>query len=328
MINRRKTKEVSIGNVKIGANNPIAVQSMCNTKTTDVGKTLKQIDSLTAAGCEIVRLAVENSEDIIAFSKIKRKVLVPLVADIQFDSKLALGAIDAGADKIRINPGNTTDFWSVLKYAREKDVAVRVGFNSGSSQGFDFSLLGKIDYHKTVFAAKDSDVNKTVAAYRKLSKLTDFPLHLGVTEAGTIISGSIKSAIGLGVLLSEGIGDTIRVSLAGDPVKEVAVAYKILQSLKLRENRVEVIACPTCSRCQIDVESIAEKVEEKTADIRNPLKVAVMGCPVNGPGEAKSADFGISGAKGMGVIFVKGKIIKQVKEDQIIDELMYILRTK
>ncbi|MFH1429075.1 MAG: flavodoxin/ferredoxin-dependent (E)-4-hydroxy-3-methylbut-2-enyl-diphosphate synthase [Candidatus Margulisiibacteriota bacterium] len=354
---RKKTKIVYVGGVPIGGGQPVVVQSMCNTKTTDVSATVLQVTRLAAAGCELVRLAVKDEADAKALGEIKKRLsetvkrdqgaeireqknthhsslinnnsvtryAIPLIADIHYDTKLAIAAIDAGADKVRLNPGNTKDFWQAIDYAKEKGIPVRIGFNSGSSNGFDFSILEKIDYDQVILAAKSSDVLETIEGYRKLSGLTKLPLHVGVTEAGTLLSGSIKSAVGIGTLLAEGIGDTIRVSLAGDPVKEVEVAYKILGALGLRKRGVEVIACPTCGRTEIDVEKLALEVEDATKHIVQPLKIAVMGCAVNGPGEAKHADFGVAGGKGEGLLFARGEIVKKVAEDKIVEELLKIL---
>ncbi|MFA5927902.1 MAG: (E)-4-hydroxy-3-methylbut-2-enyl-diphosphate synthase [Candidatus Margulisiibacteriota bacterium] len=330
---RRKTKVVQIGNIAIGGRNPIVVQSMCNTRTQDVPATLKQIKSLAVAGCELVRLAVKDQADIKAFGEIKTKLrgqkfAMPLIADIHFDVRLAMAAIDAGADKVRLNPGNTKDFWTALDYAKQKNIPVRIGFNSGSSSGFDFSLLKKIKYKNVILAAKSTDVVETINAYRKLSCLTDLPLHVGVTEAGTVLSGSIKSAVGIGALLAEGIGDTIRVSLCGDPVLEINTAYKILSALGLRHRGVEVIACPTCGRSDIDVAKLAGEVEAATKDIREHLKIAVMGCAVNGPGEARQADFGIAGGHKEGLIFARGKIVKKVAEKSLVKELLILIANR
>jgi len=339
MIHRNPTHPISVGALHIGGTHPIVVQSMCNTKTTDVEGTLAQIQRLVDAGCEMVRLAVRDEKDVTAFAEISRRrgavlspalrngapTAVPLIADIHFDARLAMAAIDAGADKIRLNPGNTKDFWQAVEYAKLKQIPIRIGFNSGSSSGFDYSILEKLDYAQVILAAKSSDVLDTIEAYRALSKITRYPLHIGVTEAGTLVSGSIKSAVGIGTLLAEGIGDTIRVSLAGDPVKEVDVAYKILGALGLRKRGVEIIACPTCGRTDIDVEKLAMEVETATRHILRPLKIAVMGCAVNGPGEARHADFGIAGGNGEGLIFAGGKVIKKIQEDKLLETLLSLI---
>jgi len=335
MIQRKVTRMVPVGGMSIGGKHPIAVQSMCNTKTQDVDATLDQIRRLADAGCEMVRLAVKDMADVKALSEIKKRLYnyqlpttnyqLPLIADIHFDPRLALAAIDAGADKVRLNPGNTSDFWQAVDYAKEKKIPIRIGFNSGSSQGFDFSILEKLNYDQVILAAKSTDVLETIDGYRRLSQQTDYPLHVGVTEAGTLLSGSIKSAVGIGTLLAEGIGDTIRVSLVGDPVCEVEVAYKILGSLGLRKRGVEIIACPTCGRTDIDVEQLAKDVEAATKHIVTPIKIAVMGCVVNGPGEARIADYGIAGGQGEGLLFANGQVIKKVKESKLVEELLLLI---
>ena len=326
MITRKQTRELSVGQLKLGGQNPIVVQSMCNTKTQDVEATVKQIRQLANEGCEMVRIAVKDLADVRALGEIKKRAAdIPLIADIHFDVRIAIAAIDAGADKIRLNPGNTKDFWQAADYAREKNIPFRIGFNSGSSSGFDYSMLDRLKDYPVVLAAKSTDVVETIESYRKLASQTDAPLHVGVTEAGTIYSGSIKSAVGIGAILAEGIGDTIRVSLAGDPVQEIDVAYKILRALGLRKRGVEVIACPTCGRTNIEVEQLAKDVEAATKHILTPLKIAVMGCGVNGPGEAKMADYGIAGGCGEGLLFAKGQIVKKVKESELIKELLALI---
>lgn len=328
----------------IGGNAPISVQSMTNTDTRDVAATLKQIQRLEEAGCQIIRLAVPSKEAVRAFAEIKMQTSVPLVADIHFRYELALAAMDAGADKIRINPGNigTKDkVEQVVKKAVDYKIPIRVGVNSGSIEkdillqeggptttALVKSALRNVDLCREfgaediVLSLKSSDVVKTIEAYRLASQKTDVPLHIGVTEAGTVRSGTIKSAVGLGVLLADGIGDTLRVSLTGDPVEEVHVGYHILKSLNLSQRGINLISCPTCSRTQVDLIPIAEEVEKRLADITVPLSVAVMGCVVNGPGEASHVDIGIACGKGSATLFKKGQVIRKIPEAHIVDELV------
>jgi len=342
MINRRTTRVINVGGVPIGGGNPVVIQSMTNTKTHDVEATLSQIEQLQTAGCEIVRLAILDMDAVSALKKIKNKTKMALVADIHFDYRLAIASIEAGADKIRINPGNIGSkerVNAVIDAARSNKVPIRIGVNSGSlekhlidkygspcAEALAESALSWIDYFQKenfndiAVSIKASEVLTTIKACRKLAEHTDVPQHIGITESGTVRSGSIRSAVGIGTLLAEGIGDTIRVSLAGDPVQEIYVAKEILKSLELMEGPV-VIACPTCGRTEIDVESLAQKVEAMVSNINTPLKIAVMGCVVNGPGEAREADFGIAGGNGEGLIFVKGKPLKKVPEDKLIEEL-------
>lgn len=341
---RRKSREIKIGSVKIGGNNPIAVQSMTNTDTRDVEATVNQIHALEKAGCEIVRVAVVDEEAAAAISKIKKKISIPLVADIHFHYRLALKSIEAGADGLRINPGNIGDekrVREVVKACKEKGIPIRIGVNAGSLEKEILEKYGRVtpqamvesamqhikiledmDFRDIKVSLKASSVNLTVEAYRVLAGLVDYPLHLGITEAGTKDRGLIKSALGLGILLSEGIGDTIRVSLTADPVDEVWAAYEILRGLELRSRGVELISCPTCGRCEIDLIKMAEEIESHLRYVDKPLKVAVMGCVVNGPGEAKEADIGIAGGKGYGLLFKKGAIVKKVPEKEIVSELM------
>ncbi len=344
MIKRKKTREIKIGRVKIGANNPIAVQSMCDVDTRDVKATVKQIHELEEVGCEIVRVAVPDIKAAKALGKIKKQINIPLVADIHFDYRLALEAIEQGVDKLRINPGNIGSkekIESVVKRAKEKQIPIRIGVNSGSIEKDllerhgsatpqaavesvlrHIRILEDLDFFDIVISLKFSDVLRTTEAYRLISKKVDYPLHLGITEAGTKFSGTIKSSVGLGILLAEGIGDTIRVSLTGEVVKEVMVGYEILKALGLREHGPILISCPVCGRCEIDLPSLAKKVEKAIAHIKKPIKVAVMGCVVNGPGEAREADVGVAGGKGYGAIFVKGKVIKTVPEKEILPVLL------
>ena len=342
MINRRKSKQISIGNIKIGGDAPISVQSMCNTDTRNVEATLNQINELASAGCEIVRLAVLNKDAASAIKDIVQKSPVPLVADIHFDYRLAIQCIENGIHALRINPGNIgkkEHTQKVVEAAKAHNIPIRIGINAGSLEKEFASLdtpledkmiksalrhieiLEDLNFYDIKLSLKSSDVPTTIEAYRKISKIIDYPLHLGVTEAGTLKMGLIKSSIGLGTLLSEGIGDTIRVSLTENPVEEVEAGFGILKSLNLRKKGINFISCPTCGRTQIDLISLAKKVEEKFKNLDLPITIAVMGCPVNGPGEAKHADFGIAGAIGEGYIFKKGEIIARVPEADLINYL-------
>ena len=340
---REKTREIKIGNVTIGGGNPVAIQSMTNTKTEDVNATVAQILELEKAGCEIIRCAVPTMEAAKALSEIKRQINIPLVADIHFDYRLAIAAIENGADKIRINPGNIGDedrVRAVVDKAKEYHVPIRVGVNSGSleknlvekyggvtAEGLVESALDKVKmiekmgYDQLVVSIKSSDVMMCVEAHEKIAKVCPYPLHVGITESGTVWAGNIKSSIGLGLILSQGIGDTIRVSLTGAPVEEIKSAKMILKTLGLRKGGIEVVSCPTCGRTKIDLIGLAYKVEEMVADIPLDIKVAVMGCVVNGPGEAKEADIGIAGGVGEGLLIKKGEIVKKVKEDELLDTL-------
>ena len=341
---RRKSREVSIGNVVIGGDAPIAIQSMTNTRTEDVRATVEQILALEQAGCDIIRCAVPTQEAAEALSEIKKEIHIPLVADIHFDYKLAIAAVEHGADKIRINPGNIGSrerIQAVVDCCKSHDVPIRVGVNSGSlekelvekyngvtAEGIVESALDKVGiiesmgYDKLVISIKSSDVMMSIRAHELLAEKTDIPLHVGITEAGTVFRGSIKSSVGLGVILYQGIGDTIRVSLTGDPVKEVLAAKEILRSLGLRKGGIEVVSCPTCGRTQIDLIGLAEKVEELVSHYDDKdLKVAVMGCVVNGPGEAREADIGIAGGIGEGLLIKHGEVIKKLPEDQLLKAL-------
>jgi len=344
LFERKKTKVLNIGGVKIGGENPIAIQSMCNTDTRNISDTVNQIKKLETAGCEIIRVAVPDMEAAEALRDIKKNINIPLVADIHFDYKLALKAIESGVDKLRINPGNIGGEKNVkaVAYAcKERGIPIRVGVNSGSlekdilekygrvtPEGLvesalrHIEILEKNDFYDIAISIKASDVLFTAEAYSILSKKTDYPLHIGITEAGTIWSGSIKSSVGIGLILGMGIGDTIRVSLTGDPIEEVKVGKAILKSLGLRKFGIEFISCPTCGRTEIDLISIANEVEKRCLNIDKNIKVAVMGCAVNGPGEAKEADIGIAGGKGVGLIFKKGQILKKIDESHLIDELI------
>ena len=343
-IKRRKTRKVRVGNVEIGGDAPISIQSMTNTDTRNVEATVEQIQALEEAGCEIVRLAIPDMEAAKSVSKIKSRIHIPLVADIHFDYRLALECIDGGIDKIRINPGNiggSRPVQELVRSAKNRGIPIRVGVNSGSiekellqkhgsptpeamveSALNHVQLLQQHDFDDIVISLKASSVPKMIAAYRLISEKLDYPLHLGVTEAGTISTGTIKSAIGIGTLLMEGIGDTIRVSLTGDPVEEVKVAIQILKALGLKKKGIDLISCPSCGRCQIDLIAIANEVDSKLKNIKKDIKVAVMGCAVNGPGEAREADIGIAGGNGVGLIFKNGEIIKKVAEENLVDELI------
>ena len=340
---RDNTKKVNIGGRVIGGGSPVAIQSMTNTKTEDVAATVAQIKALSKAGCDIIRCAVPTREAAAALSEIKKQIDIPLVADIHFDYKLAIAAMENGADKIRINPGNigsTDRIKAVVDCAKERNIPIRVGVNSGSleedlvekyhgvtAEAIVESALDKahliedMGYDNLVISIKSADVMMCVHAHELIADKTDHPLHVGITESGTIISGNIKSALGLGIILNQGIGDTIRVSLTGDPLEEVKSAKIILRTLGLRKGGIEVVSCPTCGRNKIDLIGLANKVENMVADIPLDLKVAVMGCIVNGPGEAKEADIGIAGGKGEGILIKKGEVIKKVPEEDLLDTL-------
>ena len=343
MIKRKKTRQIHIGPVAIGGGAPISVQSMCNTKTTDTEATVAQIKALQAAGCDIVRLAVPDMEAAKNLGNIIAQVDVPLVADIHFDYKLALEAINQGISALRLNPGNIggeEKVKAVVQAAKAKQIPIRIGVNAGSldkkilakygaitpealveSAMQHIRILEALDFHDMKISLKAHDVPLTLAAYRLMSETVDYPLHLGITEAGTVNTGIIKSAVGIGALLAEGIGDTFRISLTGDPVVEVKVANEILKSLGLKEYGPTLVACPTCGRTSIDLPAIAAQVEKKLEGIKDPIDVAVMGCVVNGPGEARGADVGIAGGNGEGLIFRKGEIIRKVPENILVDEL-------
>lgn len=344
---RERTKVVQIGNVKIGGGNPIAIQSMTNTKTEDVDATVVQIHALEKAGCEIIRCAVPTIEAAEALGKIKKQIHIPLVADIHFDYRLAIAAIENGADKIRINPGNIGDasrVQAVVDKAKEHGIPIRVGVNSGSleknlvekyggvtAEGLVESAMDKVHmieemgYDNLVVSIKSSDVLMCVKAHELIADQCKYPLHVGITESGTLLAGNIKSSIGLGLILHQGIGDTIRVSLTGDPTEEIKSAKLILKTLGLRKGGIEVVSCPTCGRTKIDLIGLANQVEQMVADIPLDIKVAVMGCVVNGPGEAKEADIGIAGGIGEGLLIKKGEIVKKVKEDELLETLRWEL---
>lgn len=343
MMYRNQTKVVSIGNVKIGADYPVAIQSMTNTKTEDVEATVAQIHRLEKAGCEIVRCAVPTMEAAQALTEIKKQIHIPLVADIHFDYRLAIASIENGADKIRINPGNIGSeekVKAVVDKAKEYNIPIRVGVNSGSlekpllekygsvtAEAIVESALDKVymienmGYDNLVVSIKSSDVMMCVRAHELIARECPYPLHVGITESGTVYSGNIKSSVGLGIILHEGVGNTIRVSLTGDPTEEIRTAKLILKTLGLRKGGIEVVSCPTCGRTKIDLIGLAEQVEKMVADIPLDIKVAVMGCAVNGPGEAKEADIGIAGGIGEGLLIKKGKIVKKVKEEELLSTL-------
>lgn len=360
MIERRKTREVKVGDVSVGGMTPVSIQSMTKTDTKDIDDTVAQAKRLKKEGCEIIRVAVPNYSSARAIREIKEGVKVPLVADIHFNYKLAIVAMENGADAIRLNPGNISrvdQIQEVVEKAKEYSISIRVGVNSGSLpapnpqrstaqrmvQGAQdyIKILERLGFYDIIVSLKASDVLTTIEAYRLMAKSCDYPFHLGVTATGLPHSGAVKSAVGVGSLLAEGIGDTIRVSLTGDPLEEVRVAKEILSSLGLRSFGPEIISCPTCGRCEIDLVKIVKEVEKKLSqptvhspqatgkmkDYRQPLKVAIMGCVVNGPGEAKDADIGIAGGKDLGVIFKKGKRVRKVKEKYLVDELLREIKT-
>lgn len=343
------TKQILVGGIPIGGEAPVSIQSMTNTKTENVEATVSQIRRLSSAGCEIVRVAVPNLEAAKAIGAIKEQVALPLVADIHFDYRLALEAIAAGADKIRINPGNIGDASRVKAVANacaQKGIPIRIGVNGGSlekkilaryggvtaealvSSAFGhIALLNRYDFDEICLSLKSSSVPTTMAAYRSMREQSSYPLHLGVTEAGTIRMGAIKSAVGIGGLLAMGIGDTLRVTLTADPVEEIYVARDILKAVGLRKDGPELISCPTCGRTNIDLISLAQEVEKRLKSVEKPITVAVMGCAVNGPGEASAADVGIAGGDGVGLLFRKGEIVRRVAQDQLVDALMELIDT-
>lgn len=343
-ITRKETRKIRVGNVAVGGNAPVVVQSMCSTDTRDIAATLQQINRLAEVGCELIRLAVLDDKAVKALKTIKEEAPIPLIADIHFDHRFALGALRAGVDGLRINPGNIGSEKAVAKVvqaAAERKVPIRIGVNSGSldkdlhqryggatpeamveSALRQIKLLESLQFHEIKISLKSSDVMTMVESYRLLADKVAYPLHLGVTEAGTLISGTAKSAIGIGLLLAEGIGDTIRVSLTSDPIDEIKAAYEILRALKLRERGVEVISCPTCGRCEIDIIALTNAVEKRLLKVKTPLKVAIMGCVVNGPGEAKEADVGIAGGRGQGILFKKGEIIEKLPEEELMPRLL------
>ena len=343
-INRKKTKEVLCGNIRIGGDALVSIQSMTNTDTRNVHETINQIKRLEEAGCDIVRVAVPDHEAADAIKAIKKEICIPIVADIHFDYRLALRCIENGADKLRLNPGNignTERVKEVVKKAKERKIPIRIGVNAGSiekeiiekyrhvtaealveSALKHIEILEELNFQDIIISLKASDIKLSFDAYKLISEKVDYPLHIGITEAGTIKSGTIKSSIGVGALLLEGIGDTVRISLTGDPVEEIFVAKEILQALDIRNFGIKFVSCPTCGRCQIDLIRAANQVEEKLKNVKKPITVAIMGCAVNGPGEAKEADIGIAGGKSSALLFKKGQIIKKIREDQIEDVLI------
>lgn len=343
IIHRSQTRPVRVGNLTIGGSNELYIQSMTTTKTHDVEATVKQIHQLEEAGCQIVRVACPDERAANAIPEIKKRINIPLVVDIHFDYKLALKAIEGGADKIRINPGNIgkrEKVEAVVKAAKERNIPIRIGVNAGSLEkrilqkyGYPtadgmvesalhhIKILEDLDFHDIIVSLKASDVRLAIEAYEKAARTFDYPLHLGITESGTLFAGTVKSAAGLGVLLNKGIGNTIRISLSADPVEEVKVARELLKTFGLASNAATLIACPTCGRIEIDLISIANEIEEYIQKIKAPIKVAVLGCAVNGPGEAREADIGIAGARGEGLLFRKGKIVRKIPEEIMVEEL-------
>lgn len=341
---RRKTRNFNYGSVGIGHKHPITVQSMTNTDTRNINNTIEQIKSLEDAGCDIVRLAVLDEEASEALKIIKSNTKIPIIADIHFNYRLAIDSVKNGVDGLRINPGNIGSrdkVKEVVEVCKSYGIPIRIGVNSGSINKKFLSMYGGVnvnsmvesalehirifedmDFKDIVISLKATDIKLTVNSYKRMSELVDYPMHIGITEAGTIWKGTIKSSIGIGSLLLMGIGDTIRVSLTGDPVEEIKVGKQILRSLNILNDKVEIISCPTCGRTQIDLERLAKEAEEKLKDINKPLKIAIMGCIVNGPGEAREADYGIAGGKGNGLIFKKGKIVRKVKEEDLLSELL------
>jgi len=348
-INRKKTEQIRVGGVRIGGLAPVVVQSMTNTHTHDVGATVTQIKRLEAAGCEIVRVAVPDEPSAEAIRTIKKEISVPLIADIHFNYRLAIASVESGADGLRINPGNIGSrrkIRAVVDCAKAFNVPIRIGVNAGSlekdilekyrgvtaeamveSALRNVDILGSFVFDSVKVSIKASDVPRTVEAYRLFSSKTDIPVHLGVTEAGGLFPGIVKSSLGIGMLLAEGIGDTIRVSLTRDPVEEIRVGYEILKALGIRHHGPDIISCPTCGRCNIELFDIAEKIEKRVLTMTAPLKIAIMGCVVNGPGEAREADIGIAGGDGTGILFKKGKVVKTFPQEVLVDVLLKELDT-
>jgi (E)-4-hydroxy-3-methylbut-2-enyl-diphosphate synthase len=345
---RKTTRQISIGDVKVGGHAPISVQSMTNTFTHDVAATVAQIHRLEAAGCELVRVAVPDKAAVDAIGSIKAQIAIPLIADVHFDYRLAMGALKAGADALRINPGNIggpKKVKAVAELARNCQTPIRIGVNAGSlekdllkkygsatseamveSALRHVEILQSYEFRDIKLSIKASDVARTVEAYRLLSAQTDLPLHVGVTEAGSLVSGTVKSALGIGILLAEGIGDTLRVSLTGDSVDEVRVGFEILKALKIRQRGPDIVSCPTCGRCNIDLVEVVEQVEKALLTNTTPMQLAIMGCVVNGPGEAREADVGVAGGKGHGVLFKKGKVIRKIPEDRLVETVLEEVR--
>ena len=343
-IQRKKTRRIMVGGVAVGGGAPISVQSMTNTKTDDVAATVRQIGQLAQAGCEIVRVAVPDASAAAAIARIKEQIAIPLIADIHFDYRLAIASAKSGADGLRFNPGNIgsrKNVKALVDCARDCRIPIRIGVNAGSlekemlekydgvtAEGMVESalrhatLLRDLDFHDIKISIKASDVSRTLEAYRLLSQKTDLPLHVGVTEAGTLYSGIVKSALGIGTLLAEGIGDTLRVSLTRDPVEEIRVAYEILRALDIRHRGPEIISCPTCGRCDIPLFDIVDEVEKALSTRTTPVKLAIMGCVVNGPGEAREADIGIAGGNGVGILFKKGRVVKKFPQTQLVEMVL------
>ncbi|RMG69688.1 MAG: flavodoxin-dependent (E)-4-hydroxy-3-methylbut-2-enyl-diphosphate synthase [Nitrospirae bacterium] len=348
MLERKKTRQITLGTVKIGGNAPVVVQSMTKTDTRDLRSTVRQIRKLERLGCEVVRVAVPDMEAAESIGEIKKRVSLPLIADIHFDWRLAIRAIERGADGLRINPGNIGARWKVkevVSAAKQRGVPIRVGVNSGSlprdiikkyghptaealveAASRQLEMLQQMSFEDIKVSLKGSDVPLTVDAYRLFSEQFDYPLHIGITEAGPPPTGVVKSAVGLGILLSEGIGDTIRVSLTAPPYDEVRVAYEILSSLGIRQHGVNLISCPTCGRCTVNIQAVAKRLQRKLDSINKELTVAVMGCVVNGPGEAREADYGVAGSKGEAIVFKKGRVIKKVRQEDMLEELLQLIR--
>jgi (E)-4-hydroxy-3-methylbut-2-enyl-diphosphate synthase len=347
LIDRKKTRKIYVGTVAVGGDSPITVQSMTKTDTRNVQATAEQIRHLESLGCEIIRLAVPDMDAARALGAIKKEVAIPLIADIHFDWRLALEALAQGVDGLRLNPGNIGATWKVKEVvlaASERSVPIRIGVNAGSldkellekhghptpgalveSAEAHIRILEDLNFENIKVSLKASNVTKTVEAYRLFSEKYDYPLHVGISEAGPPFSGIIKSSVGIGILLASGIGDTVRVSLTSESDEEIRVAYEILKSLGLRRRGPEIISCPTCGRCCIDLKPLAQKVEDAIKDMKEPISVAVMGCVVNGPGEAREADFGIAGGKGMGLVFKKGEVVRQVREEELLEALMKLI---
>ena len=342
---RRKTRKIYYGSLAVGGDAPISVQSMTNTKTTDLEKTINQIQELSEVGCEIIRVAVPDMNSAKKLSKLSKSIDIPLIADIHFDYRLALEAIKQGVDGLRLNPGNIGQadrVKEIVLQAKDAGVPIRIGINSGSiekeilykygrptAEGMVESALKHIkileqnNFEEIVISLKSTDIMMTIKAYQLMAERVDYPLHIGITEAGTLWSGTIKSSVGIGSLLAQGLGDTIRISLTGDPIEEVKVGWQILKALRLRKKGPEIISCPTCGRTEINLIKLAEEVEKRFTNLKKDITIAVMGCAVNGPGEAREADIGIAGGKGEGLIFKKGELIKKVPEDQLLKELEY-----
>jgi len=344
MVARRKTRQIRVGNVVIGGDAPVVVQSMTNTDTRDIDATVAQIKGLEGGGCEVVRVAVPDKEAAEALGRIKVSIEIPLIADIHFDYRLALLSMEQGVDGLRLNPGNIGDkkrIEYVVKAAKERGIPIRIGVNAGSleedllqkyghptpeamvdSAMRHIRILEEYDFHDIKMSLKASNIHTTINAYRLISDKVEYPLHVGISEAGPLLSGTVKSAIGIGILLSEGIGDTIRVSLTADPVEEVRVAYEILKALNLRHRGVNIISCPTCGRMEIDIEKIAAVVEKRLSHITLPLNISILGCIVNGMGEGKEADVGIAGGKGCGLLFKNGKMVRRLRESELVEALI------